>query len=400
MAFTCVDFGMQQLRGNNVVTCKNGHWSSKLPKCIALDPLNRFDGSPPIKFKLEQGSHAVTPIGELIINSSSTLHLYCLFPRKKGQPVWEISSKYRYYPRSWTKYTVPQLQDVDAYELTVSAAQPEDGGFFHCVAPNGRRTTLKIIIKEQPSDVTCEPFKNVSNLRVFFASRHHYIGTTAQFSCANGYRVDGAQSAMCLSNGKWSHDPPKCQALQCPPIVLRDQALLATVTSYKHGGMAHFSCLPTYSLIGNEYAQCGASAKWSDRIPKCKLITCGKAPVPRNGDIIGGSKTSYNVQEVVVFECKHGYMLTGHDYTVCQSNGNWSTLNTQCVPYCRFPGKPEHGDSTSPARPYYLAGEKVVYYCTSVEYRLNAENVLECLPSGQWSRNVPLCLPINTKHSS
>uniref|UniRef100_A0A183USG6 Locomotion-related protein Hikaru genki n=1 Tax=Toxocara canis TaxID=6265 RepID=A0A183USG6_TOXCA len=393
LAFSCVDFGMQQLRGNAVVTCRNGHWSSKLPKCLPLDPLNRFDGAPPIKFKLEQGSHAVTPLGELIVNSSSTLHLYCLFPRKKGQPVWETSSRYRNYPRTWTKFTVPQLQDIDAYELVVSATQPEDSGFFHCVIPNGRRNTLKIMVK----DNTCEPFKNVSNLRVFFTSRYHYIGSTVQFSCANGYRVDGARSAICLPNGKWSHKTPKCQALQCPPIVLIDPALLATVTSYKHGGMAQFSCLPTYTLVGNEYIQCGAAAKWSAAIPLCKLVNCRSPPIPRNGEIVGGSKASYNVQEVVVFECKHGYMLTGNDYIVCQSNGNWSLPNTQCVPFCRFPGKPAHGESTSPARPYYLVGEKVVYYCTSPQYRLDSENVLECLPSGQWTRNVPLCLPIHGK---
>lgn len=26
-------------------------------------------------------------------------------------------------------------------------AQPGDGGFFHCVLPNGRRNTIKLIIK-------------------------------------------------------------------------------------------------------------------------------------------------------------------------------------------------------------------------------------------------------------
>uniref|UniRef100_A0A915C8W8 Locomotion-related protein Hikaru genki n=1 Tax=Parascaris univalens TaxID=6257 RepID=A0A915C8W8_PARUN len=332
LIFSCVDFGMQQLRGNAVVTCRNGHWSSKLPKCLPLDPLNRYDGAPPIKFKLEYGSHAVTPLGELIINSSSTLHLYCLFPRKKGQPIWEISSTYRNYPRSWTKFTVPQVQDVDAYELTISAAQPEDGGFFHCVLPNGRRNTLKIMVK----DNTCEQFKNVSNLRVFFTSRYHYIGTIAQFSCANGYRVDGAHSAMCLPSGKWSHNAPKCRALQCPPIVLTDPALLASVTSYKHGGMVHFSCVPTYTLIGNDYIQCGAAAKWSSRTPLCKLVKCPSPPVPRNGEIAGGSKAIYNVQEVVVFECKRGYMLTGNDYVVCQANGNWTALNTHCMSLISF----------------------------------------------------------------
>ena len=67
--------------------------------------------------------------------------------------------------------------------------------------------------------------------------------------------------------------------------------------------------------------------------------------------------------------------------------------------FCRFPGRPEHGDTTTVAKDYYLSGEKLVFYCTRPEFKLNSENVLECLEGGQWSRAMPKCLPATGKKS-
>lgn len=53
--------------------------------------------------------------------------------------------------------------------------------------------------------------------------------------------------------------------------------------------------------------------------------------MPRNGAIVGEMKDEYNVREVVVFECRRGYMLTGIDYSVCQANGNWTSVDVKCM---------------------------------------------------------------------
>ncbi|VDK52158.1 unnamed protein product [Gongylonema pulchrum] len=139
---------MQQLRGSTATVCTGGSWLPKLPKCVELDPHSRDEGAPPIRFELERGLHTVTPRGHLVVNISTTVRLQCLFPRNKGQPRWEVSSTYREYPQTWSRISYSSEHfDIDAYELTVSTARPEDGGFFHCVIPNGRRNTIKIIVK-------------------------------------------------------------------------------------------------------------------------------------------------------------------------------------------------------------------------------------------------------------
>ncbi|MFH4976434.1 hypothetical protein AB6A40_003143 [Gnathostoma spinigerum] len=146
IVFRCSEFGLQKLRGNPAMTCKDGRWSSKHPRCDILDPLNRNAGPSPIQYNVERAAHFLSPQGELIVNQSADISLSCIFPRNKGQPKWEVSTTYRNYPRSWRRVVLPFLQDVDAYELTITTAQPEDGGLFHCVTPNDHRTTLKLII--------------------------------------------------------------------------------------------------------------------------------------------------------------------------------------------------------------------------------------------------------------
>lgn len=58
----------------------------------------------------------------------------------------------------------------------------------------------------------------------------------------------------------------------------------------------------------------------------------------------------------------------------------------------RFPGSIENGDITTTPKWYYLVGDKIVYYCTTLGYKLNSENVLECQEGSQWSRLPPKCV--------
>lgn len=51
------------------------------------------------------------------MNISTTLRLQCLFPRKKGQPKWEVSTTYRKYPQSWVEIDLPGKSGMDAYEV-------------------------------------------------------------------------------------------------------------------------------------------------------------------------------------------------------------------------------------------------------------------------------------------
>uniref|UniRef100_A0A914EJ70 Uncharacterized protein n=1 Tax=Acrobeloides nanus TaxID=290746 RepID=A0A914EJ70_9BILA len=224
LSFTCTNYFMDQLRGQPEIECKNGEWTPRPPHCIPLDPEHKNAGAPPIHFEIENGAYIVSPQGYLLVNRSATIKLFCFYPKNRGHPEWEVTSTYRSYPQMWTKEIHPQYMSMDAYQLTISMAQPEDSGFFHCILPDHRRTVVQIVVKEE----TCKPIQILQNLKIFYTNKNLFVGTVAQFSCSAGYEVQGRRSVLCIEGGRWSHFASQCQAIQCPPLALTDSEISST----------------------------------------------------------------------------------------------------------------------------------------------------------------------------
>ena len=41
------------------------------------------------------------------------------------------------------------------------------------------------------------------------------MGSVAEFHCDENFRLNGVESLICLPNGDWSRDPPKCESTEC-----------------------------------------------------------------------------------------------------------------------------------------------------------------------------------------
>ncbi|KIH54037.1 sushi domain protein, partial [Ancylostoma duodenale] len=238
LSIRCVNVGTDRLKGSAELVCRDGAWSHPTPYCIPLDPLNRNKDSPPILIDVINGAHAYSPTGELIVSRSATVTFSCLTPKKASESKWEFSSTYRTYPQVWTKMDALGVEGADANQLTVAIAQPEDSGLLHCILPTGKRNTVKMRVEDR----FCPPQRNSSHLSVYLTRRNLFIGTVAQFSCPVGYKPHGHTTATCEDDGTWSHSPPKCHAIQCPPLAVDSRSMLVTVSSYKFGGIAQFQC--------------------------------------------------------------------------------------------------------------------------------------------------------------
>ncbi|CAD5228986.1 unnamed protein product [Bursaphelenchus okinawaensis] len=397
LLFTCKNNFMAKMRGPSSAECKDGEWSPGLPRCNELDVNNRGN-SPAIHFHVDKGPFFISPEGMLLVNRSTTVHLYCLYPKPttSEQPRWESSSPYRNYPQKWVTGAHPDHPYASAYKLTITVAQPEDSSIFYCILPNHQRSGVKLEV----SDQECRPVFNTSTLRVHSTSRSTFPGGTIHFSCINGYELKGPRTVMCLDGGNWSHFPPNCQVKLCPPIVISDSKLTCAVTSHKFGGISQCNCAPGYALRGNDVLHCSDTSEWSDSVPTCETIVCPAPKVPSQGFIIDarGHKSSniqsnYSLGSVIIFGCNDGYMVSGTDFIVCQKSGEWSEIQTQCKAYCNFPEVGGNVKTTQLKREYYLIGEKLVFICKNSQFRLKSENVLECLNDGEWSRTAPVCVP-------
>ncbi|VDL78875.1 unnamed protein product [Nippostrongylus brasiliensis] len=198
----CVNMGTDRLKGYPELICRDGAWSHPTPYCIPLDPLGR--------------------------NSE----LLLLFLSQ------EFSSTYRTYPQVWTRMEALGVESADANQLTITIAQPEDSGLLHCILPHGKRNTIRMRVEDR----FCPPQRNSSHLSVYLTRRSLFIGTVAQFSCPVGYKAHGHTTAVCEDDGTWSHSPPTCHAIQCPPLAVDGRSMSVTVSSYKFGGIAQFQC--------------------------------------------------------------------------------------------------------------------------------------------------------------
>ncbi|KJH53411.1 sushi domain protein [Dictyocaulus viviparus] len=378
----CVNVGTDRLKGSSELFCRDGAWSHPTPYCVPLDPLNRNNDSPPIVINVLKGAYTYSPIGELIIARSGTVTLSCVTPKSKGK-------------------------------LTVTIAQPEDSGLLHCILPNGKRNTIRLRVEDR----SCPPQRNSSHLSVYLTKRSLFIGTMAQFSCPVGYKPLGYTTAICEEDGAWSHSPPACHglncvsilnllspkgirtsryfsilAIQCPPLPVDGRSMFVSVSSYRFGGIAQFQCAKGFTLIGSEYIHCTSDSTWSEKVPVCTVVKCNRLDLPPNVFTLSPMKDHYYRGDVILLGCFPNHILTGGDFVVCQTNGEWTDFITKCEPFCRHPGLPLHGASTSSPKDYYLVGQKIVFYCPLHEYKLNSDNVLTCIGPGQWSRKLPLCL--------
>ncbi|XP_004066256.3 beta-2-glycoprotein 1 [Oryzias latipes] len=168
----------------------------------------------------------------------------------------------------------------------------------------------------------------------------HYEDTvylsTINYTCNEGYTLDGSSTAVCQANGTWSTPAPECKAVSCglAPIpqfgmIIYDKMVRGNQTYFGIGGT--YRCLPPLALFGNPRAECTINGTWAET-PECRVVTC---PPPENiekGYMSNEDRRDFDFRESVKYGCEGDYVLEGNMEIVCQQNGNWSEM-----PSCKAP---------------------------------------------------------------
>ena len=111
-------------------------------------------------------------------------------------------------------------------------------------------------------------------------------GSMANYTCDEGYILDGVVQRTCEENGQWSGDVPQCQRK------------LISITM----------------IIAS--------------IEICLAVNCGSPLIPTNGGIIAPSTT---FGSVMTHTCDSGFVLCGENNRTCQSNRSWSGSTPNCT---------------------------------------------------------------------
>ncbi|XP_035382269.1 CUB and sushi domain-containing protein 3 [Electrophorus electricus] len=210
-----------------------------------------------------------------------------------------------------------------------------------------------------------------------------------RFTCAPGHTLYGSAERICFPNGTWSGRQPTCKPVQCgnPGGPANGRVSRLDGTAFSHS--VSYSCADGYRLAGSPSRVCLANGTWSGTEPNCTLISCGDPGVPANGLRFG---ELFTVGQNVSYACQPGYLMeNGSSSTrTCTQNGTWSGHLSTCeVVTCPPPAPIANGEVEGSL---FRWGTSVSYGCLD-GYELSFPAVLTCISSGAWSGEVPLCMP-------
>ncbi|KAG6451661.1 uncharacterized protein LOC115444557 [Manduca sexta] len=241
------------------------------------------------------------------------------------------------------------------------------------------------------------------------------LGASIIFRCQDGMKMEGNGSAICQSDGTWSHPLPQCLAPCVVPHVSQGKVVLVenktdnathepntqivgSSSMVQHGEVIMVDCEKNYEFPSNNAAVTCNNGTWT-QIPRCQPARCKKMPkFPRSGMVIA-PKTEHGMK--ARFRCKDGYELKGNPIVVC-SFGNWSGETPKCEEvYCPFPGYIENGKvllvgnmGLYDYRPYVkkvVNNKQIMYECEKGYVLSEGPPGATCV-GGHWSpRELPKC---------
>ncbi|XP_013783101.1 protein lev-9-like [Limulus polyphemus] len=139
------------------------------------------------------------------------------------------------------------------------------------------------------------------------------------FELANDRGPTGKESytLWCLPNGNWDKPAPQCVAIKCPPLENPENgAVIYKERTYRAN--AQYTCSEGFSLNGPEERSCQEDRKWSGSDPSCTEITCPE-PVLPGGRIYDISKNNYKVGSLIIYICNEG----GEKTKNCEMPREW-----------------------------------------------------------------------------
>ncbi|NXF75028.1 LYAM3 protein, partial [Sclerurus mexicanus] len=235
---------------------------------------------------------------------------------------------------------------------------------------------------------------NCSHLHRDFA-----FGSTCTFSCQMGFALTGSESHKCTAMGTWTGEAPRCEAITCPVLSAPERGDLNC--SHLHGNFTFgstcaFSCQMGFVLIGPESRECTATGTWTGDIPHCEAITCPVLNAPHQGELnCSHLNGNFTFGSTCAFSCQKGFLLMGPDSRECMATGSWSEDTPLCEAIaCPVLRAPDWGELTcSHIHGNFTFGSTCVFSC-QMGFVLKGSETRECMATGTWTGDTPQCKAI------
>nr|WBB44917.1 mannose-binding lectin-associated serine protease precursor [Chrysogorgia stellata] len=121
------------------------------------------------------------------------------------------------------------------------------------------------------------------------------------------------------------------EGVQCQPLNAPINGLI-NAKGFSFKDEVTFSCLSGYNMKGAARIWCKATAKWSEEPPLCQPVSCGHPGNPAMARLQGEMTFTFN--KTVRFICDDFYEISGEEELTCNEDGEWSDELPACVPVC------------------------------------------------------------------
>ncbi|KAI7799522.1 E-selectin [Triplophysa rosa] len=149
--------------------------------------------------------------------------------------------------------------------------------------------------------------------------------SVCEYSCVEGYELKGSITTRCTATTEWTNKPPTCEPVRCPVLENPANGLLACndFSRFSYGNKCSFSCEEGYRLQGASEISCTKTAEWSHEPPGCEAVECPQLHEPVNGHM-NCTSLEPAFGTICIFSCHDGFQLHSNEMVMCNHNGNWS----------------------------------------------------------------------------
>uniref|UniRef100_A0A8C5QR88 E-selectin n=1 Tax=Leptobrachium leishanense TaxID=445787 RepID=A0A8C5QR88_9ANUR len=307
--------------------------------------------------------------------------------------------------------------------MTCEPLEVPENGSFDCFSPYGNfsygascefqceegyiahpRNTITCSTTGWTSNVpTCEVAKCTSlnepvngHIKCAGPFGHFMYNSSCDFSCDEGFELNGNPEIKCMSNSKWDGLEPHCEVTRCPTISFPKNGSVTCSNlngDFTYDSSCRFTCHDGFVLMGSEHIWCTANGEWTDHIPVCQAIRCELPVEPIHG-VMTCSSSGNNLSENTVcqFGCNEGFSLDGSPSVICIAPGQWNEESPKCQPVvCPALSFDEQGSMECIDEfGAFHYNSRCTFICNE-GFFLNGSESISCSSSGSWSSDVPTC---------
>ncbi|XP_078494089.1 complement receptor type 2-like [Ciona intestinalis] len=158
-----------------------------------------------------------------------------------------------------------------------------------------------------------------------------YFGDRVTFTCIDGYKIIGNPSATCNADTEWSKPKPVCTKSRCDHRELPNGVVSPNTRVWGIGRIANYSCSEGFVIEGPISAQCSRGGMWSNVMPSCSGISCPAQNTSDINIIQSSYQEVWQAGEFVAYSCQPGFAIQGNNDSECLPVGQWSHSPPRCT---------------------------------------------------------------------